>query len=899
MNSGPLEHLTAEGRTVASLFCTHDFVKATGVLAVCCLAALVGTFLYLRKRTAKDHYGLWGIAWLLYASGLALHLEWLQAPSDHAYFASTVCVSLCALLMFCGNFDLRSSKLTTIIAWSAVAATVGWAFWAIYRLHSVTWPVMPSFIVLAVGQVCAGVIHFRRSNRRPNLGVRLVAISFVVWGVHSAAFAFFPSGFQTTSIQFILTSLLTLLAVIGLVVEMVISRSELAVARSQMNYREILEAINDAIFIVDLRSLEVLDANRAARELTKRETRELVGCKFPELCPNLEDCEDSKSDPRKAFSAVFKPFRHFYIVRADGSTLTCEGSAKYVEWQNKSVMQVQVQQVADRGRVGELVRRADKMSALGQLIAGVAHELNNPLAVILGRSQILAKRANGPDRDELLKIFHESERAAKIVRDLLTFTRPCDPQFVPVDLNHLVSSVLDVFGPELLSNRIHLEKCLCPNLTLTKADSIQIEQVLTNLVKNAIYALGSLPSHKTLTVSTEENGTFIRIRVADNGPGVSEEIKSKIFEPFFTTKPPGKGTGLGLSICNNIIQDHRGSLWVENPADGGAAFVVELPVVTCAPNEKPASEEKPILKQAHVRTNQRALVVDDEPGMREVLQSIIASAGFAVDVAGNGSEALQKIGVNRYDVILADICMPEMDGERMYDIVSQKYPQLARRIIFVTGDMLGKKSRMFLERVGNRWIGKPFNISLVEEVINSVLAPSSAPVKPVTVPQKAQPPRPVADETTQRPAVVAPKPKEVAPSPAKTAHRVLVVDDEHGIRDVMQLTLQGCGYEVDTASNGLEGVQRVGAAHYDLILSDISMPGMDGGEFYDTVCRINPDLARRIIFVTGDAVSVKSRNILGRVQNRYITKPFRLDVLEKLVSAALPSTDSFGAPAHV
>jgi PAS domain S-box-containing protein len=357
---------------------------------------------------------------------------------------------------------------------------------------------VPGFLVLAAGQVCAGVMHRRRSQNQSNLGVRLVAISFVVWGVHSAAFAFIPGGFEVTAVRFITTSLLALVVAIGLIVEIVINRSEMAVTQSQMNYREILEAINDGIFIVDLRTLRVLDANRAAGELTKRDTKELLGCKFSELCPNLEDCDDSKSDPRKAFSAVFKPFRHFYIVRADGSTLTCEGEAKYVEWQNKSVMQVQVRQVADRGRVGELVRRADKMSALGQLIAGVAHELNNPLAVILGRTQILAKRASDTDREELLKILHESERAAKIVRDLLTFTRPCDPQFVVVDLNRLVGNVLDVFAPELTGNKIHLEKQLAPSLPLTKGDSIQLEQVLTNLVKNAVYAMSAQPSARKL-----------------------------------------------------------------------------------------------------------------------------------------------------------------------------------------------------------------------------------------------------------------------------------------------------------------------------------------------------------------------------------------------------------------
>src|ERR1043166_2895869 len=179
MNPGTFQHSATGGTAVVGLFCTQEFVKATGVLAVCCLAALVGTFLYLRKKTGKEHYGLWGVGWLLYAAGLALRLEWLQSPTEHAYFAGTVCISFSALLMFCGNFTLRSSKVTHAIAWSAVAATLGWAFWAIYRMHSVSWPVVPGFLVLAAGQVCAGVMHRRRSQNQSNLGVRLVTISFV------------------------------------------------------------------------------------------------------------------------------------------------------------------------------------------------------------------------------------------------------------------------------------------------------------------------------------------------------------------------------------------------------------------------------------------------------------------------------------------------------------------------------------------------------------------------------------------------------------------------------------------------------------------------------------------------------------------------------------------------
>jgi PAS domain S-box-containing protein len=912
----------------AGLLYTRDFVAATGLLALGCLAALLASFLYLRPSTRQDYYGAWGTSWLLTATTLSLYLDCIQSQAVYTHVAAAICISLSAVLTFSGNVSATFAKQNRPAIWMVgVAALLGWVFWATYRLGHLTWALVPSFELLALGQVWTAAIYFKRYHTDSNPGSRLMGIAFVLWALLSGGWPFLEGRHILASLGFILTSLLAIFSVLALVIETVIVRTDAVAGRSQMKYRQILEALSDAVFIVDPCSTAVLEANRAAHELSKRERESLIGSRFTELCPSLRDCLDDKSDPHGSFNAVFKAHKDFYLLRADGSMVTCQGEAKFLDWDNRSIVQVQVRQVTDRGRVGDAIRRADKLSALGQLIAGVAHELNNPLAVILARSEILAKRVGAAEQQELMKIHHESDRAARIVKDLLTFVRPGDPQFAVVDINRLVESVLDLHNIELSSLQIQVDKRLGPNLSLTKADARQIEQVFANLVKNATDAMSAQPPPRCLTVSTAENGTCIRICVSDTGPGVAAEIQTRIFDPFFTTKPPGKGTGLGLAICQNIVQDHRGKLWVESEAGKGASFFVELPLVPCAPNEMAEPEPMPLLGQVVTHAGKKTLVVDDDAEVQDVLRQILADAGLTVDVAAGGREALQKIGATDYDAILCDLCMPEMDGEQLYDIVAQRNPQLAARMIFVTGDTLGTRSRRFLGRVVNPWIGKPFNISAIEKAVGDMLAKSPVRPKPaeVSVPAAiadASPTRVAPVEGRAEPALSreVPRPFPIANAPptgvaraeaatgprneevtddtrSSTRQRILVVDDEPGIREVMQLSIESLGYEVDTAANGVEAMKKVLAARYDLILSDICMPEMDGAEFYDAVNRMDPDLARRMIFITADMVGHKAGELLARVSNQRMTKPFSIDVLEKLISKTLGQSDLESEPA--
>jgi CheY-like chemotaxis protein len=224
-----------------------------------------------------------------------------------------------------------------------------------------------------------------------------------------------------------------------------------------------------------------------------------------------------------------------------------------------------------------------------------------------------------------------------------------------------------------------------------------------------------------LEVATEFSGKSIRLSVNDTGPGIPPEVVGKIFDPFFTTKAPGKGTGLGLSITHSIIQEHRGKIRVQSERGKGTKFVIELPVVVC--------DEQADVVETHVAPAERhsnaaqyrLLVVDDEPGVIEVLQTVLREDGYTVETAANGGEALEQLERAKYDLIISDLCMPGVDGETLYKNLQKSDPELAKRMIFVTGDTVSGKSRAFLEWTGNRWFSKPFDVEELSRIVGNFL----------------------------------------------------------------------------------------------------------------------------------------------------------------------------------
>ncbi len=698
-----------------SLFCTPEFDKATVILALTCVSAVAGLFYYLGHTTGRAHFRLWALSFMFYGVGLAGSIGFKIVPDEPigaALLSSAMGVS--ALFMFWGDFELAERpRSRRELAW-AVAVMVAWSVATAFCVGQSVWIVMPVAVLLGVSRIVAGFLYLRYLDR--NHGTTLLVVAFLLWGLQALVFPFLQAWPWMLATVHMSSSLLALMIAMGMIVEE-------ACKVTEEKYRGVLDSANEAIFLVDLLTLKLLDVNKAAQQLCKRSRKDLLGLSILDLCPDLRKAGNNQLDHRTMFNGVFKPYNEFHIARADGSLSPCEGETHLVQWHRRSVLQATVREINEDKKIGQMVRRAEKLSSLGQLIAGVAHELNNPLAVVVGYAQIMAKQKVGDEKVQgnMRKILHESERAAKIVRDLLTFARPCEPQMAVVDVNHLVSNVLEIRDADLRAAGVTVESKLSARMPRTKADPIQIEQVLTNLITNAIHAMAGQTKPRSLSVTTDDNGFFIRIIVADSGPGIAQEILSKIFDPFFTTKPAGKGTGLGLSISNSIMQEHRGKIWAQSEPGVGARFYVELPVVAIDA-EAEAEPEPDDFSIGAEAGEPRLLIVDDEPGIRDVLKEALSVTGYKVETAADGHEAMERVSAGKFDLIISDLCMPQMDGEQLYEAVRDVNPRLAKRMIFVTGDTVSPKSRTFLEASGNRWLCKPFNIADVEETVQTLLA---------------------------------------------------------------------------------------------------------------------------------------------------------------------------------
>ena len=497
---------------------------------------------------------------------------------------------------------------------------------------------------------------------------------------------------------------------------------EQEISVSEQKYRALFNAASEAILLVDLETLEILEANEAAKQFIGPSAIESRRS-FCNFCPNLHTNGTALLDHKRMFDEVFRPSNEFSILRPNGAHVLCEGSATLVQYNRRSALQLNVREITERKKLEQQLRQSEKLSALGQLIAGVAHELNNPLAVITGYAQLLTRRSTGDAKlqVDMLKIQRESERAAKIVRNLLTFARPREPHMIAVDLNRLILNVVETHEGELLQNHIECRQQIAADLPKTMADPHQIEQVVTNLVVNSIQALSTHDGPRILEVTTELCGKSIRLTVADSGPGIPAEVVTKIFDPFFTTKSPGKGTGLGLSISHSIIQEHRGKIWVQSERGKGTKFFIELLLVGC--DEDTIVVEAPVAASVNDpnAAQYSLLIVDDEPGIVEVLKAALGESGYTIETAANGGEALERLERAKYDLIISDLCMPGIDGETLYKTLQKTKPELAKRMIFVTGDTVSTKSRAFLEWTGNRWFSKPFDLEEIARVVSNYL----------------------------------------------------------------------------------------------------------------------------------------------------------------------------------
>ena len=377
--------------------------------------------------------------------------------------------------------------------------------------------------------------------------------------------------------------------------------------------------------------------------------------------------------------------------------------------------------------------QSEKLAALGQLIAGVAHELNNPLSSVILHADLLKLRYQDKTLEpKLTRITNDAHRAAAIVKQLLDFSRQRSPERKQIDVNKLLAETVDLLNYNLRTHNIEVITQLQLGAPTILADPHQLQQVFINLLTNAQQAIHAQSNAGKLTVSTHYTAVPnvpITIEIHDTGPGIPAHLQSRVFDPFFTTKKAGEGTGLGLAVCHGIIAEHGGSITLHSQAGEGTTFVIQLPVQPYPPTAVTAAVAPP--PQTPTTTNaspqtKHILIIDDEENLRQIMANILELNNYQVTAVDNGRVGLAQLKTTDYDLILCDINMPDINGREVFDWLTHNMAHYLNRLIFVTGDVLQKETRSFLENANVPCLHKPFNIDDLVAAVTNKLNESSA-----------------------------------------------------------------------------------------------------------------------------------------------------------------------------
>ncbi|MGV3553156.1 PAS domain S-box protein [Rhizobium sp.] len=383
-------------------------------------------------------------------------------------------------------------------------------------------------------------------------------------------------------------------------------------------------------------------------------------------------------------------------------------------------------------RQRDALYQKEKLAALGSLLSGVAHELNNPLSIVLGQAMMLREKVkalpSGEDLyDRAQKIEMAANRCARIVRTFLAMARQRKAERAYVSIAKVVGDAIELLSYSLRTGGVAVTSDIAADLPETHADADLLHQVLVNLIVNARQALeekGGDDRRIALRAFLDRAANTIVLEVADNGTGIPASIRNRIFDPFFTTKPQDHGTGIGLAVSRGLVEAHGGTLDLapQQPA-AGATFVVRLPV-TQSDGEEPATTGAGVVRVAEETRLAEILVVDDEPELAELISDIVSGMGYRTATApsGHAAQRLLASGEPRFSAILCDIRMPDGDGPGLYDWLAANRPELTRRIAFVTGDTLGPSAGRFLARSGCPVIEKPFTPEDIGGVLKALTA---------------------------------------------------------------------------------------------------------------------------------------------------------------------------------
>ncbi len=489
------------------------------------------------------------------------------------------------------------------------------------------------------------------------------------------------------------------------------------IAASEQRYKTLMDNASCGIYILNSEGV-FLEVNKQGEKLLECPKEFMLGKHFHEFMFEA-DLKYAHAAFQEALEKGFVEMRETRVKTFEGKILTHQYSIVRIAVDNKLLIMVVVNDVTERNQLRTQALLNDKLAMVGTLSAGIAHEINNPIAWILANLNFIKAQVNTLYEDavpaqkkEMSKfesIINESidgaARISSIVHDLKGFARVNEVEIKPINLHDTLNAVINMASPSF-KFRAKIEKNFTDSLPKLMVSSGKSHQVFLNLIMNAAQAIpeNNLENNK-ISITTQREGDFIRVDICDTGSGIAPENLPRIFEPFFTTKKVGQGTGLGLSICHDIIYKLGGKIMVKSVVGKGSTFSVYFPMQLATQEKKKQEVKKNILNIKR----KRILIIDDEENLLKSFKRLLEDK-HDVTIATSGASAMQLLAKNEneFDVLLVDIMMPEMSGADVYRKIGEKYPALLKSIIFMSGGAYTPELKNFLETVKNPHLDKPF-----------------------------------------------------------------------------------------------------------------------------------------------------------------------------------------------
>jgi len=495
-----------------------------------------------------------------------------------------------------------------------------------------------------------------------------------------------------------------------------------ATASAERSLRLVMESVPDAIVVLD-QDGRVLDSNSSGRALVTVPGDGSSGRSGFEWL-DATAARIARDNLAAAFAGELRRFE-VPFQRSDGTDGTSQLLyAPVREGTRIPKVLALARDITEQRRAQTQLHQAEKLAAMGQLVSGVAHEINNPAAIISGFAQTLLLDQLTPEQRETMQMMYdEATRIGRITSNLLAFARAGSKERTLVDLNDIVRRTYALRSYHLTTLNITVNLELDDDDPKLWANGSEMQQMLLNLLINAEQALTGITTRRAITIRSATIDDRIRLQVADTGPGVPAEIHGKIFDPFFTTKPEGAGTGLGLSICYGIVQDHSGRIWLDSQPGEGAVFTVELlrdarTRHRLSPPPVPAPSV-PAVPEGGGRLS--ILLIDDEEGLRRAVVSFLKRRGMHAVAVGDGADALKALRHERFDVIVSDIRMPGMSGREFLERLRVEYPAMVSRLVFATGDTFAADTSSLLREAGVPSLVKPYDFAKLETLLHEVV----------------------------------------------------------------------------------------------------------------------------------------------------------------------------------